>query len=118
MAAQVAAQVAAQDKPMDMKKLLAEIVGEYDFLAPGRSMIIQFTETDGKLYGAPVGEPAELISPVEGTPLCFDVTVADSGDYYILQFVRNDKGVIDKCILTVQGTAIEGTKIIKSQAVS
>jgi hypothetical protein len=113
LAAPLAAQAAAQDKPVDMKKLIAEIIGDYDFLLQGQSWILQFTEVDGKLFGAPVGEPAEEIHPVEGKPLCFDVTVAASGDYYELQFVRNDKGAIDKCVLTAMGQTIEGMKIKK-----
>jgi hypothetical protein len=118
LAAQAAAQAGAQDKPADMKKLLAEIVGDYDFSFQGQSMIIQFTETEGKLYGAPVGQPGEMISPVEGKLLCFDVTVSESGEYYILQFVRNEKGVIDKCVITVQSMTIEGSKIIKSPPIA
>ena len=39
--------------------------------------------------------------------------MAASGQYYELQFVRNDKGVIDKCIMSVQGMVIEGMKIVK-----
>jgi len=111
--AQVAAQPAAHDKPVDLKKLLAEIVGDYDFSLQGQSLLVQFLEQDGKLFGAPPGETPEEIHPVEGKSLCFDVTVAASGDYYELQFVRNDKGVIDKCIMSVQGMVIEGTKIVK-----
>lgn len=111
--AQAAAQPAAQDKPVDMKKLLAEIVGDYDFSFQGQSLLVQFTEQDGKLFGAPPGETPEEIHPVEGKPLFFDVTVAASGDYYELQFVRNDKGVIDKCIMSVQGMVVEGLKIVK-----
>jgi len=111
--AQVAAPPAAQDKPVDMKKLIAEIVGDYDFSFQGQSLLVQFIEQDGKLFGAPPGETPEEIHPVEGKPLCFDVTVAASGDYYELQFVRNDKGVVDKCIMSVQGMVIEGIKIIK-----
>ena len=112
-AAQAAPQAAAQDKPVDMKKLIAEIVGDYDFSFQGQSLLVQFTEQDGKLFGAPPGETPEEIHPVEGKPLCFDVTVAASGDYYELQFVRNDKGVIDKCIISVQGMVVEGLKIAK-----
>jgi len=112
-AAQAAPQAAAQDKPVDMKKLIAEIVGDYDFSFQGQSLLVQFTEQDGKLFGAPPGETPEEIHPVEGKPLCFDVTVAASGDYYELQFVRNDKGVIDKCIISVQGMVVEGLKIVK-----
>ena len=108
----------AQDQPADMKKLIAEIVGDYDFSLPGQSLLVQFTEVEGKLFGAPPGETPEEIKPVEGKPLCFDVTLADSGDYYVLQFVRNDKGVIDKCLMTVQGMVVEGLKVIKSPTVS
>ncbi|TFG52174.1 MAG: hypothetical protein E4H35_09700 [Candidatus Aminicenantes bacterium] len=111
--AALAVPAVAQDKPVDMKKIIAEIVGEYDFSFQGESLIVQFTEQDGKLFGAPPGETPEEIKPVEGKPLCFDVTVAEGGQYYELQFVRNDKGVIDKCIMSVMGTTAEGMKIIK-----
>jgi len=30
-----------------------------------------------------------------------------------MQFVRNEKGVIDKCIMSVMGQTVEGMKIIK-----
>jgi hypothetical protein len=111
--AAIAAPATAQVKPVDMKKVLAEIVGDYDFSFQGQAMVIQFTEQDGKLFGAPVGETPEEIKPVEGKPLCFDITVAANGQYYMLQFVRNDKGAVDKCVMTVMDTTIEGLKIIK-----
>ncbi len=111
--AQAAPQAAAQDKPVDMKKLIAEIIGDYSFEIEGQFMIIKFTEANGNLYGAPEGVPVELLSPVEGKPLCFDVTVSDGGEYFVLQFVRNEKGVIDRCSLTSQGRTVGGTKIIK-----
>jgi hypothetical protein len=108
-----ATQAVPQDKPVDMKKLITEIVGDYSFELQGQTLLVQFTEQDGRLFGAPPGETPEEIKPVEGKPLGFDVTVSDSGEYYELQFVRNDKGVIDKCIMTVQSMVIEGTKLIK-----
>lgn len=111
--AALAVTAVAQDKPVDMKKVISEIVGDYDFSFQGQSMIIQFTETDGKLFGALAGETPEEVKPVEGKPLFFDVTVAANGQYYEMQFVRNEKGVIDKCVLSVMGTTIEGMKIIK-----
>jgi len=104
---------AAKDKPVDMKKLLAEIVGDYSFDFQGQTLMVQFTEQDGKLFGAPPGETPEEIKPVEGKPLGFDVTVSTNGEYYELQFVRNDKGVIDKCVMSVQGMVIEGFKVAK-----
>lgn len=103
----------AQDKPADMKKVIADIVGDYDFAMQGESMIIQFTESDGKLFGAPVGETPEEITPIEGKPLCFRVTLAETGQYYELQFVRNDQGVIDKCVMNAMGITVEGLKILK-----
>ncbi len=113
LAAQTAAPAAAPSKPVDMKKLIAEIVGDYEFSGQGQSLFVTFSEQDGKLFGAPPGETPEEIHPVEGKPLCFDVTLAESGDYYELQFVRNDKGVIDKCVMSVQGMVVEGAKVIK-----
>jgi hypothetical protein len=112
-AAQAAPQAAAKDKPVDMKKLIAEIIGDYEFSAEGQTLFVQFTEADGKLFGAPPGETPEEIHPVEGKPLCFDVTVSTNGQYYVLQFVRNDQGVIDKCTLTVMDMVIEGFKVKK-----
>ena len=114
LAAQAPAQAGAQDKPADVKKLLAEIVGDYEFAVQDQTLVVQFTESEGQLYGAPVGQEAELISPVAGKPLCFDITLAGSGDYYVLQFVRNESGVIDKCLMTVRDMVIEGARIIKS----
>ncbi|MDH4272454.1 MAG: hypothetical protein OEW18_10835 [Candidatus Aminicenantes bacterium] len=111
--AAIAAPAVAQDKPADMKKLIAEIIGDYEFSYQGESMLIQFTEKEGKLFGAPVGEMPEEIKPVAEKPLCFDITVAENGQYYELQFVRNDKGVIDKCVMNTMGMTIEGMKIIK-----
>ena len=109
----LAAPAAAQNKPADMKKLIAEIIGDYDFSFQGQQMTIQFIDQEGKLFAAPVGETPEEIKPVEGKPLCFDITTAEEGMYYVLQFVRNDKGVIDKCVMTVMGMTVEGMKIIK-----
>ncbi len=104
---------ADQDKPEDMKKIIAEIAGDYEFSFQGQMLVVQFTEKDGKLFGAPVGETPEEIKPVAGKPLCFDITTAEEGMYYEMQFVRNEKGVIDKCVMNTMGMTIEGIKIIK-----
>jgi len=112
-AAQAAPQTAAKDKPVDMKKLIAEIVGDYEFSAQGETLLVQFIEQDGRLFGAPPGETPEEIHPVEGKPLCFDITLAQTGQYYELQFVRNDQGVIDKCVMSVMGMVVEGFKLKK-----
>ena len=111
--AALAAPAAAQDKPVDMKKVIADILGDYDFSFQGESMVVQFTESGGNLFGAPVGEAPEELTPVEGKSLCFGVTVAANGQYYECQFVRNDKGVIDKCVMNTMAMTVEGMKIIK-----
>jgi len=100
----------AQDKPVDTKKLYNEIAGNYEFQAEGQIMVINFFEKDGKLYGAPVGETPEEILPVKGSPLKFEVFVSANGQLYQLEFVRNEKDVIDKCILRVGGMEIAGIK--------
>jgi len=100
----------AQDKPVDTKKLYNEIAGNYEFQVEGQIMVINFFEKDGKLYGAPVGETPEEILPVKGSPLKFEVFVSANGQLYQLEFIRNEKDVIDKCILRVGGMEIAGIK--------
>ena len=104
------AQDKPQDKPVDTKKLYNEIAGNYEFQAEGQIMVINFFEKEGKLYGAPVGETPEEILPVKGSPLKFEVFVSANGQLYQLEFVRNEKDVIDKCILRVGGMEIAGIK--------
>jgi hypothetical protein len=100
----------AQDKPADTKKILGEIAGDYDFDFQGQGMSINFLEKDGKLFGAPVGETPEEILPVKGSLLKFEVTPASTGQLYELEFVRNEKGVIDKCVLKTMSMEIIGIK--------
>jgi hypothetical protein len=103
----------AQDKPEDLAKVIQEIAGEYDFLYQGQTLTVIFSEENGKLFGAPPGDTPEEIKPMPGKPLCFDVTVSTTGQYYELQFARNDKGVIDKCRMTTMGIEIEGVRVVR-----
>lgn len=103
---------AAQTKPASETYKLEELVGDYEFNAEGQTLYVRFFVDNGKLFGAPPDETPEEISPVKDKPLCFEVTV-QNGEYYFLKFVRNDKGVIDTCIMSVQGMEITGTKIKK-----
>jgi len=103
----------AQEKKepaIDLAKLYREIAGDYDFEIEGQSMTVNFIEKDGKLFGAPVGETPEEILPVKGSLLKFEVTPSGVGQLYELEFVRNEKGVIDKCIMKAMGTEIVGIK--------
>ena len=108
-----AQQAAPQVKPEDAKKLLQEVTGDYAFDFQGQLMTINFFEKDGKLYGAPVGETPEELLTVEGSPLKFTVTPVSSGQTYELEFGRNDKKEIDRCLIKVSGMEILGTKISK-----
>jgi hypothetical protein len=101
---------AAQTKPAAATYKLEELVGDYNF---EMFQILHFTIEKGKFYGAPEGKNPEELTPVKDQPLCFDVTGASSGQYYFLKFVRNEKGVVDTCILTMQGMEITGKKISK-----
>lgn len=104
---------AAQTKPAAATYKLEELVGDYNFDMGGQPQIIHFMIEKGKFFGAPEGESPEELTPVKDQPLCFDVTVASNGQYYFLKFVRNEKGVVDTCILTMQGMEITGKKISK-----
>jgi len=115
LAGPVQAQTQAAPKPVDMAKIMAEIAGTYDFDVQGQAMVINFFVQDGKLYGMPEGETAELLMPVKGdNPLKFDVTVAANGQYYELEFARNEKGDIDKCTLKTQGMEVVAKKRAKT----
>lgn len=115
LTAQVASQPAqaVPAKPEDTLKLCAEIAGEYTFDLGGQTQVITFAIKDGALYGAPAGESQELLVPVKDKPLNFGVTVSSNGNSFQLEFVRNDKGVIFKCVLNGDGMTIEGLKTIK-----
>jgi hypothetical protein len=103
---------AAQDKPEDIKKVMAEIAGDWSFAMGDQTVTVAFFVQDDRLFGAPQGENPEELKPVKDQPLCFDVTVTN-GQYYFLKFARNEKGAIDKCSMTFQGMEIPGVKIIK-----
>jgi hypothetical protein len=112
LSAQVASQP-AQAKPEDKAKIYAEIAGEYTFDLSGQTQVITFVVKDGSLYGAPANETQELLVPVKDKPLNFEVTVSSNGNFFQLEFVRNDKGVIFKCVLSTEGMTVDGIKAIK-----
>jgi len=107
-------QAQAVQPPVDAIKLYAEIAGDYEFVMGAESLSVNFFEKDGKLFGAPPGETPEEILPVKDSPLKFEVTVAASGQYFALEFIRNEQGVIDRCRLQSQGIELMGTKIKKA----
>ena len=111
----VQAQAQAVPKPVDMAKIMAEIAGTYDFDAQGQALAINFYVQEGKLYGLPEGQTAELLLPMKGdNPLKFDVTVADNGQYYELEFGRDENGQTDRCTLRTMGMEVIGKKRAKT----
>ena len=96
----------------DRAKLYKEISGDYEFEMDGQVMVVNFYAEEGKLYGAPEGETAEEIVPVEGEELKFEVNTPD-GQYFELTFVRDEEGKIHKCLLIAQGMELEGIKVDK-----
>ncbi|MDD8025451.1 MAG: hypothetical protein PHI34_02975 [Acidobacteriota bacterium] len=112
-AAQVPAPANAQTKPEDMKKLYLEIAGDYVIDMEGQTQVLRMFEKDGALFGAPIDETPEVFNPIKDKPLFFEVTISSNGNSFEVQFVRNEKGVIFKCILNGQGMTIEAPKTIK-----
>jgi hypothetical protein len=100
-------------KPIDQEKLYAEIAGEYEFVSASvpETLIVKFFVVLGELYGAPPGEEPEVLNPVKGQPLRFEVVVGGGDASFSLEFVRNDRGEIDKCILKTEGIEAVGKKI-------
>lgn len=86
------------------------LVGDYEFDVQGQTMVISFTEEDGNLMAAPQGQEAVAIEPVEGEDLKFDVTTPE-GQYYELQFIKDDSGKVNSCIITTMGMEMEGTRV-------
>ncbi len=93
-------------------KKFAEIVGDYEFDYEGQIMVISFWEEDGVLWAAPEGETPESLDGVEGKPLNFEVTVG-GGQFYELEFQKDELGKVTKCVLVTQGIEIEGVKLKK-----
>jgi len=104
-------QVQEKKEPaVDLKKLYQEIAGDYDFEMQGQFLTVNFFEKDGKLWGAPPGENPEEILPIKDSLLKFEVTPSGGGQLYELEFVRNEKSIIDKCILKTMGGEMVGIK--------
>jgi hypothetical protein len=99
-----------------MKKLYQEIAGDYLFDVGGQSQIIHFYEREGSLYGAPEGDSEEIVTPVKDKPYHFEVTVQSNGNFFQLEFVRDDKGAFVKCVLVTPDITAEGLKQAKRQA--
>ena len=100
------ASVVAQDKKY------ADIVGDYEFDMEGQVMLVSFWVEEGQLWGGPEGQEAAVLEPVEGKPLNFEINTSD-GQYFVLEFVKDDSGKVVKCLVDAMGMEMEGVKIKK-----
>ena len=87
---------------------------DYDFFVEGQSIVLNFFEKDGKLLGAPTGQSVEELYPVQGSPLKFEVRPSGSDQIFQLEFMRNDKGEIDRCHVISPEFETTGQKIKKA----
>jgi hypothetical protein len=115
-----AAQVQTAPKPAawpaDPKSLYREIAGDYLFEVAGETSILQFWEKEGTLYGAQQGGEDRTLVPVKDRPYRFEITVPSNGNHYQLEFIRDDKGVFTRCILTTADMVVEGVRQAKTPA--
>ena len=94
----------------DAEKKYAPLVGDYEFDMQGQVMVVSFWVEDGKLVGAPEGETPEELEPVEGEDLKFEINTAD-GQFMELEFVKDESGKINTCIVLTMGMELEGVRI-------
>jgi len=94
----------------DLEKKYAPIIGTYEFYVEAQVMNVKFWVEEGKFLGAPEGETPGELTPIEGGEFKFEVTT-DEGNYYIIDFVKDESGKYNKCIIQVMGEELEGTRI-------
>jgi hypothetical protein len=105
---------AAQTKPTEVKVEMDDLAGNYEFLVAGKTLIFRFFVDGGKLFITPPDEPSEALAPVKDKPLCFEIAASLENNSPSIKFVRNDRGVIDTCIVTDRGREFAGKKVVKS----
>jgi hypothetical protein len=95
----------AQEKKEPPKKY-TELLGRYEGDVQGKTVNLVFQEADGKLFGAPEGQPPVECVPVLGKDLTF-AAYTDNGDAYTLVFARNDRKEVVKVTATNEDTVVE-----------
>jgi tetratricopeptide (TPR) repeat protein len=92
----------AQKEAVADSKLYESYVGEYE-LAP--NLIITVTLEDGKLMGAPTGQPKAELYPTSATEFFLKVVDAQ------VTFVKTEQGVVTQLILHQNGRNMPAKKI-------
>jgi len=94
----------------DLEKKYAPIIGTYEFYVEAQIMNIKFWVEEEKFWGAPPGEtPAEIV-PLEGEDWKFEAST-DNGQYFIIEFAKDESGKFNKCTVESMGMVIEGKRI-------
>jgi len=100
-----------QENQTNSETLYKEIAGSYEFNVDGEIEVLVFFVKDGKLWGREENDYEEVeIVPTDLQVLTFEGKDND-GQYYFLQFSRDDNHKITKCLVTTQGMDIEGIRI-------
>lgn len=94
----------------DAEKKYAPIIGTYEFYVEAQVMNIKFWVEEEKLWGAPEGETPGELEPMEGEEFKFEVTT-DDGQYFIIDFVKDESDKYNKCIIQATEMELEGTRI-------
>lgn len=94
-----AASFAGQEEKVD-PKLLAELVGDYEFNIQGQKGVFIFTSEEGNLRGAPAGDTQSVLEPVEGEEMTFLGHSPDGAEFHF-KFMRDEQGNIAKCIVSI-----------------
>jgi hypothetical protein len=99
---------------VDIQRLYAEIVGDYEFYFGQRYWILHVTADQGKLWGQNPGEsPRAELRPVDVAGLKFkieDPSKAPGQEQYVV-FVRNPEGRVSGLRLLAGGTETPGARL-------
>jgi hypothetical protein len=96
----------------DLEKKYAPIIGTYEFYVEAQVMNIKFWVEEEKLWAAPEGETPGELKPMEDGEFKFEVTT-DDGMYFVIDFVKDESGKFNKCIIQATEMELEGTRIEK-----
>ena len=104
--------LAAQEKNPDAQKIYAEISGVFTYVAGDRELTVVYWVKEAKLYGAEQGRENESteIVPVDLAKMKFEATNND-GNYYEIEFSRDEAGKIAKSLMKTRGVEAVGTRI-------
>jgi hypothetical protein len=104
--------LAAQEKNPDAQKIYAEISGVFTYVAGDRELTVVYWVKEAKLYVAEQGRENESteIVPVDLAKMKFEATNND-GNYYEIEFSRDEAGKIAKSLMKTRGVEAVGTRI-------